>query len=97
MVKLEAFPGPHGPLSIPEQIGVHYRKFGLLLLNDESGAVVSGLERAHLFDPAEIARAILQRWLETQPTELTWSRLVQCLKEIDSNTLASDIDSCLVD
>ena len=97
MVKLEAFPGPDGPLSIPKQIGVHYRPFGLLLLNDKSGAVVAGLERAHHYNPADIARAILQQWLETQPTELTWSKLVQCLKEIDSNTLASDIDSCLVD
>ncbi len=97
MVKLEAFPGPDGPLSIPERIGVHYIPFGLLLLNDESGAVVSGLERAHYSNPADIARAILQRWLERQPTELTWGRLVQCLKEIDCNTLASDIESRLVD
>lgn len=97
MVKLEAFPGPDGLLSIPEQIGVHYRKFGLLLLNDDTGAVVLGLERACFYNPAEINRAILQRWLERQHTELTWSRLVQCLKDIGFNTLASDIDSCLVD
>lgn len=97
MVKLQFFPGPYGPLNIPEQIGIHYKEFGHLLLNDRSGAVVSGLELAHLHNPVNITRAILQRWLERQPTELTWSGLVKCLRSIGLETLASDIDSCLVD
>lgn len=97
MVILEVFPGPDGPLSIPEQIGVHCKELGLLLLDDDSGAVVLGLERACFHNQFDTARAILQRWLEKQPTEVTWSRLVQCLKDIGLIVLASKIDSCLVD
>lgn len=91
------FPGSDGTINIVDEIGVNYRQFGHLLLDDKRGAVVTALKEAHSPNPADITRAILQRWLDRKPSELTWSRLVKCLKDSGLETLASDIDKCLVD
>ena len=40
LIKLLNFPGKNGNINIPEQIGTMYFKFGVLLLNDETGAEV---------------------------------------------------------
>ena len=70
--------------------------FGTLLLEDNTGAVVSGIERAKMHAAAEINEAILQKWIGGKGLEpFTWDTLVQCLRDTELNTLANEIEEVL--
>ncbi|KAL5500038.1 hypothetical protein EMCRGX_G011531 [Ephydatia muelleri] len=66
-------------VNIAEQIGANYFKFGIFLLEDSNGAIVTALENEHLKNAERINVAILQKWLEgkvwrnttTSPESLT--------------------------
>ncbi|KAL5500154.1 hypothetical protein EMCRGX_G011659 [Ephydatia muelleri] len=51
-------------VNIAEQIGANYFKFGIFLLEDSNGAIVTALENEHLKNAERINVAILQKWLE---------------------------------
>ena len=96
MVKLLKFPGKRGKINIPEQIGTNYKTFGIFLLRDDSGTIVSGIERAKMHDVDEINIAILQRWLSGKGQgPFTWDILVQCLQDTELNFLANEIEEVL--
>ena len=91
------FPNKHGQdINIPVQIGTNYRTFGTFLLKDESGTIVSGIERAMMQDAERITEAILMRWIGGEGKHpLTWDTLVTCLQDSKLKTLASDIERVL--
>ena len=98
LLTLEKFPGPNGPIKILEQIAAHYQVFGLFLLNDTNGALVSAIQREYFHVPIDITRAILRQWLQTgEPSTVTWRVLVQCLRDSELNSLASEIERGLVE
>eukprot|EP00731_Ephydatia_muelleri_P033297 Em0027g45a len=70
-------------VNIAEQIGADYLKFGIFLLEDSNGAIVTALENEHLKNAERINVAILQKWLEGKGVEpVTWSTLVTVLQTI---------------
>ena len=74
-------------LKIPEKVGVQYRKFGTLLLNDDTGILVDNAESCH-YQPDKIVTYILCKWLQEGPTPVTWDNLIQVLRKCDLQTLA---------
>ena len=94
---LNKFPVKHGkPINIAVQIGINYRTFGTFLLEDDNGAVVSVIERTMNFDPERINGDILMRWIRGQGKKpITWGTLITCLRDLELETLASDIEEAL--
>ena len=69
-------------LNLVEQIGDRYLKFGIFLLDDETGVVIKALENEHLKNAERINTAIFQRWLEGRGMPVNWSALVIVLQKI---------------
>ncbi|KAL5499706.1 hypothetical protein EMCRGX_G011164 [Ephydatia muelleri] len=70
-------------VNIAEQIGANYLTFGIFLLEDSNGAIVTALENEHLKNAERINVAILQKWLEGKGVKpVTWSTLVTVLQKI---------------
>ena len=94
--KLLKFPGRRGKINIPEQIGTNYKTFGIFLLKDDNGTIISGIERAKMHAAAEINEAILERWIGGKGQgPFTWDTLVQCLRDTELNALANEIEEVL--
>ena len=77
--ELLAFPTrSHVKINIPEQIGVRYKEFGVQLLKDPNGAVVSNIVEKHQGDPQRINTEIFQEWLQRECGErsVSWRPLV---------------------
>ena len=51
-------------VNIAEQIGVNYLMFGMILLQDDNGAIVKALEEEHRGNAEKINTAIFQKWLD---------------------------------
>ena len=97
MRNLLKFPGKHGSINIPEQIGKEYTRFGTFLLEDDSGTIVSGIESAKTQTATEINITILREWINGKGQEpFTWDSLVKCLRDADLNRLADDIEEVLI-
>ena len=79
-----------------KEIGTHYNMFGVLLLNDKSGATISALERQHQSRATSINFEILQQWLQGSGEKpVTWETLVKVLRKIELHILADKIESSL--
>ena len=79
-----------------KEIGTHYNMFGVLLLNDESGATISALEQQHQNRATSINFEILQQWIRGSGGKpVTWETLVKVLRQIELNILADKIESFL--
>ena len=91
------FPSSTGRgLNVIQEIGVHYKQFGLLLLNDGSGATITAIEHQYHLRAAAINCEILQRWIQGSGKQpVTWETLVKVLKQVELKTLASQIESSL--
>ena len=96
MAKLLKFPGKRGKINISELIGTNYKIFGMFLLRDDSGTIISGIERAKMYDAEEINKAILEKWIGGKGQRpFTWGTLVKCLRGAELNVLADDIEEVL--
>ena len=78
-------------LNIPLNVGPHYRRFGILLLNDTTGSRVGNIKRACLGEPEDIITNILEAWLAGKGSPVTWTGLITTLRECDLHTLADQI------
>ena len=95
MVELIRFPGVQ-KFSIPERICPHYHIIGILLLEDETGAVVDGIVKENRGYPMEITLVILKKWLQDQGQQpVTWGTLVDVLRDANMSVLANDIETQL--
>ena len=84
-------------IKIIERIAVKNHSLGILLLNDDSGAVTRNIEAQYRPDQDKITEAILQRWLEgTGRKPQSWATLITVLKEIELNTLAEETAALLM-
>ena len=58
-----------------------YAKFGIQLLQDDTGNIVEGIERKKRGDPGDITIEILRLWLQGKGRKpVTWQTLVECLQ-----------------
>ena len=70
-------------MNIAEQIGINYFMFGMILLQDDNGAILKALEEEHHWNAEKINRAIFQKWLDGKGIgPVTWSTLVTALQKI---------------
>ena len=75
-----------------DAISSDYKIFGIQLLKDEDGNTVKNIETARIQNPVDITLEILRMWLQgTGRRPVTWSTLVECLKETKLNTAAGYI------
>ena len=95
LLKLLNLPSKSGSINIPEQIGTNYLRFGILLLNDKSGAEVKAIVTQKREDAEQINIEILRLWIGGKGKPLSWDTLIDVLKAIGLNTLASDIQDSL--
>ena len=83
-------------INIPEEIGIHYRSFGILLLNDERGNLVENIVHDERHNGAAcINLMILKRWVNGTGRPVTWRVLVEVLKDIELGELAREIEEVL--
>ena len=78
-----------------EQIGGQYKTFGVLLLNDESSAIMDGLETTHSSRAEEITQAVFKKWIISGMTPVTWEYFLKTLRRSGLETLATCIESGL--
>ena len=88
------FSGQEKRINIPQAIGTQYTKFGIILLEDDSGARVDSIVREHRERAEDINTKILQEWLTGRGKQpVTWETLVEVLQDIELSTLAGDIST----
>ena len=95
LLKLLNFPGKSGNISIPQQVGAKYFMFGVVLLNDKTGAEVSAIATQYRGDAEQIIFEILRLWIGGKGKPLSWDALINVLKAIELNILAGDIQDSL--
>ena len=92
MRELITFPGKNGKIDISEEIGINYKRFGILLLDDPNVVRVDAIEKKHHVVAKEINLEILSKWVNGSGKQpVTWKTLVDILFEIGLTTLADDI------
>ena len=82
-------------LDVPEQVGVGFKKFGTLLLNDGTGAQVTSIEEEFRGNHEKITTRILEEWLKGKGLSVTWEVLLDTLRACKLNTLADQIQTSL--
>lgn len=98
MFQLLSFPISGGrDVNIPEQIGTRYKLFGILLLQDSTGALVDSIAHKNHNIPLDTNLDILQKWSRGNKgmKPISWRTLVDCLKKTGLTTLAGDIEQAL--
>ena len=96
LVDLLSFPLQGTTINIPQQIGTNYKQFGILLLNDHTGAIVDGIAHQHLKNPVDINIEILQQWIKGKGRKpVTWRTLTVSLQKAGMPNLANDIEQAI--
>ena len=93
MIELVRFRGKTKRINIPQEISANYHNFGILLLEDETGARVENIEHRCRKDSEQINREILKQWIDRKGKQpVTWETLVEVLHDVELTTLAQDIE-----
>ena len=88
------FRGRERRINIPQEIGLGYYIFGILLLDDPNGTRVNNIERKHREDAERINTEILREWVTGGGKKpVTWETLTDVLRDIGLGTLASEIEA----
>ena len=66
-------------------------EFGLHLLNDRNGHIVSTIKKDKNNDCREVTMEIFRRWIDAGGSYCTYKFLVDCLRKIGLGGLAEDI------
>ena len=94
LIECIKFQGRERKIKIPQEIGVKYRDFGLLLLEDHNGARIRALAHKHMNDSNEINIEIIEEWVAGKGKHpVTWKTLTQVLHDIELSTLAEEIEA----
>jgi len=97
MLELVRFRGRERRINIPQQISTKYSQFGLLLLNDTTGAKVRNIKHKHFRDAEQINTEILEEWLKGNGKQpVSWRTLIEVLRGVQLSNLASDIEEVKV-
>ena len=93
LVKFISFPMAESRVNLAEKIGVKFYDFGILLLNDDSGDLISSIERKQSQNASGINVEVFKMWLQGRGKQpVTWDTLVAVLRDIGLNKLADDIN-----
>ena len=92
LVECIRFQGRERRINIPQEIGINYSEFGILLLEDATGARVEAIAHKHLNNAQQINLDILKEWVGGRGAKpVNWTMLVEVLKDIGLTVLAGDI------
>ena len=84
-------------LRIIDTISAHSNiEFGLHLLDDRNGHIVSTIKKDKTNDCREVTLEILRRWIGAGGSNCTYQFLMYCLGKIELGGLAEDINSNLM-
>ena len=93
-IELIRFRGRERRINIPQEIGIKYHDFGLLLLEDDTGARIQSLAHKHRDDAEQINMEVLRQWITGRGKHpVTWKTLTQVLHDIELGTLAREIEA----
>ena len=68
----------------------------MFLLDDKNGVKVEAISMKHNNNAENISQEILSKWVRGMGKQrVTWSTLIEVLRDIDRNNLAKDIESGL--
>ena len=83
-------------VNIIDKGGAKYQMFGILLLDDKTGAHVRSLIKKHSEDCESINLEIVQEWLQGRGANpVSWRTLTRMLKAVKLIVLAQDITDTL--
>ena len=91
LLSLLSFRNEIGHINILQQVGKRYRSFGVLLLNDETGATFKAIASKCRGDPEQIILEIAKQWMEGKCRPVSWDVLIHVLNDIGLKNLARDI------
>ena len=92
MIELVRFRGKTKRINIPQEISTTFYQFGILLLEDETGARVKSIEYRYRGNSEQISAEILEQWINGKGKQpVTWGTLVKVLRDVELTTLARDI------
>ena len=93
MTELLRFQGRERRINIPQEVGIKYTDFGILLLEDDNGRRVTNMEHKHSRDAERINMEILQEWLSGSGKQpVSWATLTEVLRDVNLIVLAMDIE-----
>ncbi len=97
LMNLRCFKGKGRDLNVIEEIGPMYMDFGVILLNDNGGNYMCGLEKEHRANSVAITTAVLTQWINGRQNakEHSWMSLIETLKSIGLNRIAGEIEDQL--
>ena len=88
------FPVRDKRINIPSEIGLYYVMFGVLLLNDRSGAKVESFVHKHGNNAEQINMEILEEWIAGRgKLPVTWATLIEVLHDCNLSVLAAEIEA----
>ena len=94
LIECIRFRGKERRISIPQEIGVKYRDFGLLLLEDHNGARIRTLGHKHNNDAKEINIEVIEEWVAGKGIHpVNWKTLTEVLRDIELSRLAGEIEA----
>ena len=94
MIECIRFRGRERRINIPQEIGVKYYPFGVLLLEDGTGARINALTHKYTSDAEQINTDVLRQWINGKGKQpVTWKTLTEVLRDSELNTLAGDIEA----
>ena len=90
LIECIRFRGRERRINIPQEIGVKYYQFGLLLLENNT---IRSIAHKHREDPERINIEVLEEWVTGRGKHpITWQTLTQVLCDIELCTLAAEIE-----
>ena len=87
------FQGWEKRINIPQEIGLKYYYFGLLLLEDATGGRIRSIAYKTREDVEHINIEILKEWISGNGRPVTWRTLIEVLYDIELSTLAGEIEA----
>ena len=78
-------------INIPSMIGQNYWKFGILLLQDDTGNMVETLEHECQKNAEMINLKILKKWINGIGLPVSWDVLIEVLHDIELHQLANEM------
>ena len=90
LIECIRFRGRKRRINIPQEIGVKYYQFGLLLLENDT---IRSIAHKHREDAERINIEVLEEWVAGRGKHpVTWQTLTQVLQDIELSTLAAEIE-----
>ena len=90
MMDIICFPLQDSKVNLTKEVGTNYRQFGILLLEDQTGAHISALVRELMKNTQDMSVSRKGRH------PVSWETLISVLEDIGLNQLAKSIRDVII-